>query len=82
MYTALTFWTAAQFQAAGRCSVCLWHVCVFGAELTELRPWHSLSAGSCCRWNVETTSEPCTGSTTQQCMCVARMLLAPPVTTW
>lgn len=42
MYTALTLWSPAQLQAACAVSICLWHVCIFAAELTKLWPWHSL----------------------------------------
>lgn len=42
MYTALTFWPAAQLLAFSAVRVCMWHVCVFAAELTQLWPWHSL----------------------------------------
>ena len=42
MHTALTFRPAAQLLAFGAVSVCMWHVCVFAAELTQLWPWHSL----------------------------------------
>lgn len=80
IYTALTLLVTSSAPSAAS-AVSMWHVCVFTAEPTS-SDLGILSAGFCFRWNVVTTSEPCTESTTPLCMCVAQMLSAPPVIIW